>query len=107
MGWETRQRGTSYYTRSMWKGGRVRREYVGGGGGLGGELGRLAAQLDEIERLRKEEEALRLREEQERLEQTTAFLRVLDEATEVLVRAELLAAGCHRYRGQWRRRRGA
>jgi hypothetical protein len=89
----------------VWKDGRVRREYVGGGGGLGGELGRLVARLDEIERLRKEEEALRLKEEQERLERTTAFLGVLDEAAEVLVRAQLLAAGCHQYRGQWRRRR--
>ena len=101
MGWETRKGGTSrYYTRSRRKGGRVIREYIGGG-----VLGRLAAQLDELERQQREEETAYWREERERFEQNAAFVRELEEAAEVLTRAYLLASGCHQYKGQWRRRR--
>ena len=103
MAWETRKGGAGpYYTRSRWVGGKVVREYVGGG-----VLGRLAAQRDEQERLQREEEDARRREERERLERSVGFLRELEEAAEVLVRAQLLASGCHQHKGQWRRQRGA
>ena len=78
------------------------REYVGGG-----MLGRLAAQLDEIERRQREEETAYWRKERERLEQNAAFVGKLEEAAEVLVRAHLLANGFHQHKGQWRRQRGA
>jgi ribosomal protein S2 len=100
MSWETRQRGGAYYTRSRWVDGRVVREYVGGG-----VIGRLAAQQDELERLQREQEAARRKEERERLERSVGFLRELDEAAEVLMRAELLASGCHKHKGEWRRLR--
>jgi hypothetical protein len=99
MGWETRERGGSYYTRSRWEGGRVIREYIGGG-----MLGRLAAQLDELDRQQREEEAAYWREEQERLEQNTAFVGELEEAAQILSQAHLIAAGFHKRRGEWRRR---
>jgi len=103
VGWETRKKGTSrYYTRSRRKGGRVVREYIGSG-----TLGRLAAQLDEIERRQREEETAYWKEEQERFEQNAAFVRELEEAAEVLVRAHLLASGFHKHKGQWRQQRGA
>jgi hypothetical protein len=100
VGWETRKKGTGrYYTRSRREGGRVVREYIGGG-----VLGRLAAQIDEIERRQREEERAYWREERERLEQNAAFVRELEEAAEILSQAHLIAAGFHKRRGEWRRR---
>ncbi len=100
MGWEARKRGSSYYTRSRWKDGRVVRQYIGTG-----PLAEIAALDDELERLQKEEEAAYRRKERERLERSASFLRQLEEACEVLTRAHLLAAGCCKRRGEWRRRR--
>ena len=97
MGWEER-RGRLYYYRSVRKGKRVRKEYGGGGA-----LGQLAAQIDQLERLQRKEEEASWREEQERLEQSARFLRELEEATEILTRAELLVAGFHKHKGEWRR----
>ncbi len=101
MGWETRQRGGAYYTRSRWVDGKVVREYVGGG-----VIGRLAARQDELERLQREQEAARRKAERESLERSAGFLGELEDAAEVLVRAELLASGCHKHKGEWRRLRG-
>ena len=91
----------SYYYRSVRSGGRVKKEYVGGG-----LLGEVAAKLDERERLTKKEKVAYWRAERERLEQSAAFLQELTEAAKVLVRAHLLASGCHQHKGQWRRQRG-
>ena len=89
----------SYYYRSVRSGGRIKKEYVGGG-----LLGEVAAKLDETERLRRKEEVAYWRAERERLERDAAFLQELTEAAEVLTRAHLLASGCHQHKGQWRRR---
>lgn len=100
MGWETRERGGSYYTRSKWVNGRVTREYVGTGA-----LGKIVALDDELKRQKNVEEAARWQEERECLERSAGFLHALAEVAEVLTRAHLLAHGFHRPRGQWRRRR--
>jgi len=97
MGWEER-RGRLYYYRSVRKGKRVRKEYAGGG-----SLGQLAAQIDELERLQREEEEASWREERERLQRSAGFLRELEEAAEILIRAQLLVAGFHKRKGEWRR----
>ena len=99
MGWEER-RGRLYYYRSVRKGKRVRKEYAGGG-----SLGQLAAQIDELERLQRKEEEASCKEERERLERSAGFLRELEEVAEILTRAELLVAGFHKHKGEWRRRR--
>src|SRR5215207_9759842 len=97
MGWEER-RGRLYYYRSVREGKRVRKEYIGGGA-----LGRLLVQIDELKRLQRKEEEASWREEQKRLEQSAGFLRELEEAAEILTRAQLLVAGFHKRMGEWRR----
>ena len=100
MGWETRERGIhSYYYRSVRQGDRVRKEYCGDG-----MLGRVAAQLDEIEHRQREEDSAYWKEEQERFEQHMAFVGELEEATQILSQAHLIAAGFHKRRGEWRKR---
>jgi hypothetical protein len=102
MAWEERERGGPYYTRSRREGGRVVREYVGGG-----LAGRLASESDRIERERREERALEEKRAREKLEALAAPVLELEEAAAVLVRAHLIAAGCHRHKGEWRRARSA
>jgi hypothetical protein len=80
--------------------GKVVREYVGSG-----VIGRLAARQDELERLQRKQEAARRREDRESLERNAGFLRELEEAAKVLIRAELLVSGCHKHKGEWRRLR--
>jgi hypothetical protein len=99
--WEKRERGGLYYTRSRKEGGRVIREYVGGG-----ILGELAAQMDALERERREEQAARWKEEQEKLDALEAPVEELSETSDLLVRAALLASGYRQHnRGEWRLRR--
>ena len=101
MGWEKRERGGLDYTRSRKVGGRVVREYVGGG-----VLGHIAALQDAQERRRREQEAALWNEERGKLQALVAPVEQLCEAAEILYRAELLAAGYRRHqRGQWRRKR--
>jgi len=101
MGWESRQRGGLYYTRSRKENGRVIREYVGGG-----PLGQLAALEDEHERRQREEQAAYWKEEQEDLDALEAPVEELTEASDLLVRAALLASGYRQHnRGEWRLRR--
>ncbi len=101
MAWESRQRGGLYYTRSRKENGRVIREYVGGG-----PLGQLAALEDEHERRQREEQAAYWKEEQEDLDALEAPVEELTEASDLLVRAALLASGYRQHnRGEWRLRR--
>jgi hypothetical protein len=101
MGWEKRDRGGLYYTRSKKIGGRVVREYVGGG-----ILGHIAALQDAQESRRREEEAALWNEERDKLEALVAPVEDLCEVAEILYRAALLTAGFRRHqRGGWRRKR--
>jgi hypothetical protein len=105
MAWETRARGTRYYTRSRKVAGRVVREYVGRG-----IVGELAAREDEERRAQRTEALARRREERRRDEEAARVLRDLvadlDALAASLTAATLGAAGYHRQnRGPWRRRR--
>ena len=100
MGWENRERGGPYYTRSRREGGRVVREFVGGG-----LAGRLASEAARIDRERREVRALAEKREREKLEALAAPVLELSEAAEILAQAHLIAAGFHRHKGEWRRAR--
>ncbi|MDY3560235.1 hypothetical protein R5W23_001461 [Gemmata sp. JC673] len=99
MGWD---KGGLYYTRSRRVGGRVVREYVGGG-----PVGELAAQLDALERDRRKGERADAHAERERLAGLDAPLDELNTRADELVWAALVAAGFHQHkRGAWRKKRG-
>jgi hypothetical protein len=97
--WEERG-GGRYYYRTRWVNGRPVKEYVGGG-----LAGRLASEADRIDRERREARALEEKREREKLEALAAPVLELFEAAEILARAHLIAAGCRRVRGEWRRER--
>jgi hypothetical protein len=79
----------------------VVREYVGKG-----RIGQLAAQLDAANREVRATELREGRVRQAELEAIDVPLRNLDELTDALVRAVLLANGYHQHkRGEWRKRR--
>jgi hypothetical protein len=101
MGWEERERGTRYYTRSRREGNRIVREYIGAG-----PLADLAALQDEAARLRREEEMRAWRKAREDLEDLDATAGELCELAEFLTRAALLVAGYRQHnRGEWRKLR--
>ena len=103
MSWERRGDGLYYY-QSERENGRVRKRYVGRG-----EVAELIAHADETLR---RERARRLERERERergdLEGARHLAGMADEvleAADVLARAELVAAGYRRHKGEWRLRR--
>ena len=101
MGWEGRERGGRYYTRSRRVQGRVVREYVGGG-----EVGELAAALDAQERAQRAAQRRARQVEQQRLAAVAAPVEAFDQMCRLLVDLTLEEAGYHRHhRGAWRRRR--
>jgi hypothetical protein len=92
-----------YFYRSERRDGRPVRVYVGAG-----EAAELAAAAEDLRRLDRAIDARERLEEQVRLQEAEAPLLELCEATDVLARAALTAAGFHRHsRGEWRRRREA
>jgi hypothetical protein len=99
--WE-RRGGNFYYYQSEREGGRVRKRYVGTG-----EIAELIAHADATMRKSRTERRERARAEIEEAEGLASMADELDDAAEVLVRAEMLAAGYHRRKGEWRRRRNA
>ena len=97
MAWEGRS-GRTYYYRKYRLGDQVVSEYVGAG-----QLAETAAALDTLEK------ELR-RAEREAWEARLALDARIDELCDLLSTlacAALLAAGCHRHRGQWRKKRDA
>ena len=101
MAWE-RRGGNLYYYQSERVDSRVRKKYVGTG-----EIAELVAHADETIRRTRAERRKRVRAEIEEAEGLASMADELDDAAEVLVRAEMLAAGYHRRKGEWRRRRNA
>ena len=89
-----------YYTRSRKVNGRVIREYFGSG-----EIGVLAAEIDAIERARRENERAAWRVEKEEIEAFDESINKVCEIADVIAKAAMVAAGFLCHRGEWRRRR--
>jgi hypothetical protein len=97
--WE-RRGGNLYYYRCEREGGGVRKRYIGTG-----EVAELIAHADAALRLAREQRQAREGAELERLEALCAPLEELSEAADVLARAQLVASGYHRHKGEYRRAR--
>ena len=101
MGWEKRQSGAAYYTRSHRVNGRVTREYVGGG-----LIGELAAEMDTEERSERAAQMEAWRCEKAEIESHEKEIEEFSSNVEILARSALVAAGFHRHhRGEWRKKR--
>jgi hypothetical protein len=93
--------GNLYYYRSIRRGDKVRRVYVGSG-----ELATIAHERDLMERAVEEGRRQEERRELEKLERLAAPVLEIGEAAAVLTRAHLVAVGYRRHKGEWRMRRG-
>ena len=96
-----RRNGNLYYYRSVRDGEKVRKVYWGSG-----ELARIAHEREIMNRAARQHERRESAKELERLEALAAPLLELSEAAEILVRAQLIDAGYHRRKGEYRRARG-
>jgi hypothetical protein len=91
-----------YYYQSEREDGKVRKKYIGRG-----ELAHIIAHSDETIRRSRAQKRKRDAEALEDMQVLATCADELYEATEVLAVAELVAAGYHSHKGQWRRRRDA
>jgi hypothetical protein len=102
MAWETRRRGSVYYTRSARVNGVVHRQYLGKD-----DLAHLIASLDESDQLVRKAEAEAWRGEKLTALEREASLIEFDAALDRLTTQTLTAAGYHRFNyGKWRKKRG-
>lgn len=99
MAWEERN-GNRYYYHKRRIGDRVVSEYMGGG-----ELAEAFAYLDGIDRQRDDLEREATRAEQEAQREIDKQIDEMISLARTLADATLLAAGYHRHKGQWRKRR--
>jgi hypothetical protein len=102
MAWETRRRGSVYYTRSVRVNGVVRRHYLGKD-----DLAYLIASLDEEHQLVREAQAEVWRTERTAALEQEVLLIQFDAALDSLTAETLTAAGYHRHNyGKWRKKHG-
>jgi len=99
MSWEERN-GRPYYYRSVREGDRVRKEYAGAG-----EVAETLAYVDETLRHYRKQEAAWWLEERNRVEDLVAPVLELCVLADIIARAHLIAEGCHKHKGEWRRAR--
>ena len=101
MAWERRGNGLYYY-QSERVDGPVRKKYVGTG-----DVAQAIAHADETIRRTRAERRERARTELEEARCLALAGAELEEAAEILARAQMVAAGYHRRKGEWRIRRRA
>jgi hypothetical protein len=101
MAWE--RRGSNlYYYQSQRVDGRVRKKYVGTG-----DVAEMIAHADETIRRSRAARSERARVELEETRTLASVGEELCEAADILAVAQLVAAGYHRHKGEWRMRRRA
>ena len=101
MAWE--RRGSNlYYYQSQRVDGRVRKKYVGAG-----EVAQAIAHADEAIRRSRAARSEQARVELEEARTLASAGEELCEVADILAVAELVAAGYHRQKGEWRMRRRA
>jgi hypothetical protein len=99
MGWKTIN-GRRYFYKSEREGGRVKSTYFGSG-----ESGSLMAEWIAVERLEREAEREQLREEREESDAEERAISDWFDGVQAVADAGMIAAGFHKHKGQWRRRR--
>ena len=99
MGWKTIN-GRRYYYKSERDGGRVKTTYFGAG--ESGLLISLMASEDRAEREAEREQRQAERDESEAEEEAVAEL---FDGVQAVANAAMIAAGYHKHKGQWRRKR--
>lgn len=102
MAWEARGKRRFYYrkVRSRADGQSVRSVYLGRD-----SVGEAAAALDDVRRSRREDDRRALQAALDRIAEAEALCGATAELTELVADAALLAAGFHKRRHQWRRKR--
>jgi hypothetical protein len=99
MGWKTIN-GRRYFYKSEREGGRVKSTYFGAG-----ESGSLMAEWIAIERLERAAEREREREEREESNAEERAISDWFDGVQAVADAAMVAAGFHKHKGQWRRRK--
>lgn len=99
--WETRKRGGRYYTRSRRVGGKVFREYIGGG-----RVAEIVSRMDQQKRHERVIHAAAVAKQRAEEAEIDTLVDQLGRIADLAGRAALLAAGFHQHHGQWRKRRG-
>lgn len=97
MAWEDRG-GREYYYRKKRIGNRVVSEYIGVG-----FLAELTAEMDEVEKEKREWERQEWRKMKEVVKAVDNELGSVGDLIRAVVRANLLLAGYHPHKGQWRK----
>jgi hypothetical protein len=99
MGWKTIN-GHRYFYKLEREGGRVKSTYFGAR-----ESGSLMAEWIALERLERAEERERLREDREESDAAERAISDWFDGVQAVAEAAMVAAGLHKHKGQWRRRR--
>ena len=103
MAWERRGSDLYYYLGER-EDGRVRKRYIGPSGA---EIAEMIAHADETMQRSRAERRRRVRAEIEEAEGLATMAEGAEVATEVLALSQMLAAGYHKRKGEWRRKRDA
>ena len=99
MAWKTIN-GRRYYYKSERAGGRVKSTYFGAG-----ESGTLMANMVAFERLERAADREELREQREEFMAEETVVSEWFDGVQAVADAAIIAAGFHKHKGQWRRKR--